>query len=223
MKILLWTLLVGSILMMFYPTANQYLHDRKEQQLLNEFKQKIIATSTVPQVSSATSDQLNQTLYAGLPDEKTTATTPKAPIELSADAKKRFDQGAIALIEIKKIDLVLPILDGATTENMKNAATRITETSKIGEIGNVGIAAHRARTRGRLFNRLDEVSVGDTIIIRTLDTEYTYVVFRTLKVEPNVVSILNRNNIDTILTLVTCDPIENATHRLIVQAKLQGT
>jgi sortase A len=203
---------------MFYPTVSQYLHDQKEAQLLKAFKQKIITTATVPQLSGVASEQLNQTLNTGLADETNTTV---APPTLSADAKKSLDKGAIALIEIKKIDLVLPILDGATTENMKSAATRIAETSQIGEIGNVGIAAHRARTHGRLFNRLNEVGVGDTIIIRTMDTVYNYVVFRTLKVEPNVVSILNRNNIDTLLTLVTCDPIDGATHRLIVQAKLQ--
>jgi sortase A len=218
----LWFLLALTVLLLFYPTAVQNFHDRQEQKLLKDFQQKIIKTATVPQLSVAASDQLNQTLDTGLLDEKTTATAPQKPVPaLSADAKKTLDQGAIGIIEIDKIDLVLPILDGATAANMKNAATRVSETSQIGEIGNLGIAAHRARTKGRLFNRLNEVAVGDKIIIRTLDTEYTYVVFRTLRVEPNVISILNRNNVDTLLTLITCDPVVNATHRLIVQAKLE--
>ncbi|MGM0882619.1 MAG: sortase [Bacillota bacterium] len=39
-------------------------------------------------------------------------------------------------------------------------------------------------------------------------------------VEPTDVSVLNYNNKDKLLTLITCDPIINPAHRLIIHAKM---
>jgi sortase A len=46
-----------------------------------------------------------------------------------------------------------------------------------------------------------------------------YTVYKTFLVEPTDVSVLRGNKTDKMLTLITCDPVVNATHRLIVQAK----
>lgn len=124
------------------------------------------------------------------------------------------------IITIDKIDLKLPILEGATKANMKHAAAHMKETAPIGEIGNAAIAAHRSRTAGRLFNRLNEVKVGDTISVKTSDQEYEYEVYDISIVEPTDVSVLNGNKQDKILTLITCDPLVNPTHRLIIHAKI---
>ncbi|MNP46569.1 Sortase family protein [compost metagenome] len=94
------------------------------------------------------------------------------------------------------------------------------ETTPIGEIGNAAIAAHRARTTGRLFNRLNEVVIGDTITVKTSDQTYNYEVYDISVVLPSDVSVLDGNNKDKILTLITCDPLVDPTHRLIVHAKL---
>lgn len=142
------------------------------------------------------------------------------PVQETAAVAKEGKQ-PIATIEIPAIDVKLPVLEGATLENMKSAAAHMTETAPLGQIGNAAIAAHRARTKGRLFNRLDEVKVGDEIVIRTAGERYVYNVYRVTIVEPADVSVLNKNGDDRMLTLITCDPVVNATHRLIVQAKLE--
>lgn len=111
-------------------------------------------------------------------------------------------------------------MEGATKANMKHAAAHMKETAPIGEIGNAAIAAHRSRTAGRLFNRLNEVKVGDTISVKTSDQEYEYEVYDISIVEPTDVSVLNGNKQDKILTLITCDPLVNPTHRLIIHAKI---
>ncbi|MGG6311306.1 class D sortase [Paenibacillus macerans] len=129
-------------------------------------------------------------------------------------------QTPIASIEIPAIDLKLPVLEGATKANMKHAATHMTETAPLGEAGNAAIAAHRARTNGRLFNRLNEVKIGDRIGIVTGTGRLDYEVYDISIVEPTDVSVLEPNGEERILTLITCDPLKNPTHRLIVHAKL---
>lgn len=126
-----------------------------------------------------------------------------------------------AVIEIAKIGLKLPVLEGATQANMKHAAAHMSETTPIGQVGNAAIAAHRARAKGRLFNRLDELDIGDQIKVQTGEGSYLYTVYQVSVVEPTDVSVLNRNDSDRILTLITCDPIVEATHRLIVHAKIE--
>ena len=83
------------------------------------------------------------------------------------------------------------------------------------------MAAHRSHTFGRFFNRLDEVGLGDEIIIISNGEEYKYKVFNKVVVEPTDLSVLQRNNKDRIVTLITCTPIKTATHRLIIQGKIE--
>lgn len=141
------------------------------------------------------------------------------------EAEQPQETNAIALgnvlgiLKIDKINLKMPILEGTTERNLNRGAAQIEGTSPLGAVGNAAIAGHRGYNYGRLFNRLDELMVGDKIVVETGEGTYTYEVYQTLVVEPADVSVLNRNNQDKILTLVTCTPLYTSTHRLIVQAK----
>jgi sortase A len=144
-------------------------------------------------------------------EAETTSTSVTAPVV-----------NAIGKITIPKIDLTMAILDGASATNLNRGAARISGTSQVGEIGNIGIAGHRGRSYGIMFNRLDELAAGDIIEVVSGGVTYTYEVYDTSIVEPTDMTVLYRNDIDQILTLVTCDPIVNPTHRLIVHAIRQN-
>ena len=58
------------------------------------------------------------------------------------------------------------------------------------------------------------------VVIIAGDQVYEYIVYEKLIVEPSEVSVLNRNSDFRVLTLVTCDPMINPTHRLIIHAYL---
>lgn len=129
----------------------------------------------------------------------------------------------LGVIKIDKINLKLPVMDGATPEILKIGAGKLTGTSNIGEIGNTAISAHRSHKYGRNFNRLNELEKGDIVTISTLEADYTYEVFNILVVEPDDVSVLKKSKTESILTLITCHPLYTASHRLIVQARLIST
>lgn len=115
----------------------------------------------------------------------------------------------------------LPVLEGATKTNMRYAAAHMKETTDLGEEGNAAIAAHRSHTKGRLFNRLNEVEVGDEILIEVKEGSYVYTVDKISVVKPTDVSVLDvEDPEERVLTLITCDPLINPTHRLIVRAKM---
>ncbi|WP_440112708.1 class D sortase [Paenibacillus sp. QZ-Y1] len=125
----------------------------------------------------------------------------------------------LGVLVIEKIDVRLPILEDATEDNMKVAATHLVETASLGSEGNAAIAAHRAHKKGRLFNRLGELEIGDHIQVTLASgTEVHYKVDQISVVEPNDLSVLKDPNLGQVLTLITCDPLINPTHRLIVRA-----
>ena len=212
-----YLLILCGILVILYPKGNEWFNDWQQNKLLNE------AEASYKDNGTPSSDLVNK--YAKVTQLLTEESTLDEQAQTEADSSTALGEqevggNVIALIEINKIDLKLPVLEGATKANMKHAATHMKETTPLGEIGNSAIAAHRARKTGRLFNRLNEVSNGDIIKITTKNQVYNYEVYDISIVEPTDVSVLEGNNKDKILTLITCDPLVNPTHRLIIHAKL---
>ncbi|NLM35957.1 MAG: class D sortase [Clostridiales bacterium] len=127
---------------------------------------------------------------------------------------------AIAMLEIPKIDLLVPVVEGTDPEDIKYAVGHFKNTDMPGTTGNFAVAGHRSYTYNEYFNRLDELEKGDTIKVKTKDgKQYTYEVFEKLVVLPEETSVLMSTK-EPIITLVTCTPIRKATHRLIVKGKL---
>ncbi|MEK4344473.1 class D sortase [Paenibacillus sp. FSL P4-0184] len=210
-----YVLILAGILIMLYPKANEWYNDWQQDKLLESAELSTSENTPPPDLKSRYAE-VTQLLAeeSALDAQAQPQETEKPGPEIEVGGK------VIALIEIDKIDLKLPVLEGATKANMKHAAAHMKETTPIGEIGNAAIAAHRARTTGRLFNRLNEVVIGDTITVKTSDQTYNYEVYDISVVLPSDVSVLDGNNKDKILTLITCDPLVDPTHRLIVHAKL---
>lgn len=228
-------LLIGiGILIIMFPKTTEWIQDMKQQKLLadamngssttleaefinQDLRKEYLAMSQTLDIVSRDKDleTIATTALDQIPDR-----TVSQPVELN-ERNKTNKVHAIAVIKISKIDLELPVLEGATKSNMKYAAAHMKETAGLGEVGNAAIAAHRARTKGRLFNRLNEVEVGDEIIIEAKGTQYVYTVDRISVVKPTDISVLDEEGPeDKVLTLITCDPLVNPTHRLIVRAQM---
>jgi sortase A len=135
--------------------------------------------------------------------------------------KVKEDMSIEGIIKIEEIDLELPILTDATVKNMKISVASIKGTGKPGRIGNYAIAGHRSHTYGKNFNRLDEVEAGDFILINDGKNQFNYEVMEKLYVKPEEVEVLEGNGTDKEITLVTCHPMINPTHRLILKGKIK--
>ncbi len=125
----------------------------------------------------------------------------------------------VALMEIDKIDVKLPVAEGTELDILKFALGHMTETAPpLGAIGNSVVAGHRSHSFGTFFNRLDEVEIGDEIKVSVGGKTYIYEVYETLIVEPDDLSVLRGSSNHRVLTLITCHPMYTSTHRLIVHA-----
>jgi sortase A len=230
MKKASYILIAAGILLMLFPYIREWYSDWRQKELLREADS--VLTSMKQESLSLEAEEAYQRLSRlfmqdipgqterdgaggdqGHNDNESASTDPQQA------GTKLIPDKATAVLSIDKIGLRLPVLEGATEANMQVAAAHMKETAPLGEAGNAAIAAHRARTKGRLFNRLNELETGDKLTVEQRSGMVTYTVFQVLRVEPTDVSVLQANGKDKILTLITCDPVVNATHRLIVQAR----
>lgn len=202
MKWLAYLLIVAGIATMSYPKLKSTYYSYQEQQLLEDWE-----ASAEGSVIQQSYQQLDHVFAEkDRPENKSTSSN--------------LQTGILGKLTINPIDLTIPIMEGASQQNLKVAAGHLKGTSPIGETGNAAIAAHRSYTYGKQFNRLLEVKTGEVIYIETTNKKLTYKITETLLVKPTDLSVLQNESNESMITLITCHPMKNPTHRYIVKAVL---
>ena len=157
---------------------------------------------------------------SGIVSEKSDSDSePSEKNDDKADVKPD-ESAAICLLRIPKIKLEEAVKEGSTKGVLSSALGHVENTAFPGEDGNCCIAGHRNYVFGKYFNRLDEITLGDIIELKTMDSLYMYEVVSTEVVEPEEVRVLNYAEGKN-LTLITCTPFMVGTHRLIVHAVMK--
>ncbi|WP_238480457.1 class D sortase [Clostridium chrysemydis] len=122
----------------------------------------------------------------------------KKPKTIKVDGKEIYGK-----IIVEKTGEEIPLLIGATEENLKDGANIYDNGVLPGENGTVIILGHRETT----FGFLENIKENDKIEIETLDGTYTYKVNKTFITKPDDEKILE-NKKGKNLTLVTCYPFK---------------
>ncbi|MGZ4592372.1 MAG: class E sortase [Actinomycetes bacterium] len=158
---------------------------------------------------------------ATLRDEwKRPETRPGGTIRLSSSD---FGKG-FAFLHIPRLGrkYSVPVVEGVTLPDLSRGVGHYPTTALPGAVGNFAVAGHRA-TNGEPFAHLDRVKPGDSLVVETRDTWFTYVVDRTKIVLPTDVWVLEpvpgkpgKAPTRKLITLTTCDPRWGSTHRLII-------
>lgn len=127
--------------------------------------------------------------------------------------------GVMGYVEIPKIECRLPIYHGTDEAVLQVAIGHIEGTSlPVGGLSShCVISGHRGLPSAKLFTNLDQVALGDTVLIHVLDETLTYIVDQILVVEPHDTSALAIDMACDYLTLVTCTPYGINSHRLLVR------
>ena len=99
-------------------------------------------------------------------------------------------------------------------------------TAMPGAVGNFAVAGHRT-TYGKPLHRVEELAVGDPLVVRTADTWYVYRVTATRIVTPADVEVIAPDPADPAavptqrsITLTTCHPMFSARERYVVHGVL---
>jgi sortase A len=120
---------------------------------------------------------------------------------------------------IPSIHVDVPVVEGDDWEQLKKGAGHHIGSANPGERGNCFISGHND-VYGEIFRHLEEVKMGDEIIVYAGERSYRYFVRATRIVEPDDVSVMYPTS-TPILTLLTCYPYMVDSHRLVVIAELE--
>lgn len=192
-EILTWC--IGISLLVVYASTRAWFANRSEHE---------IATFEAATVLARTADPVDMTTWS------------RARVDHYRKSL-RENLAPQALLRIPSLKLVVPVFEGTSELNLNRGAGRIEGTARIGEPGNVGIAAHR----DGFFRVLKDVRVGDTLLLERLTGTETYRVVSTTIVDPSEVSVLTPTATQSV-TLVTCYPfyyVGSAPRRFIVHAQ----
>lgn len=128
-------------------------------------------------------------------------------------------QKIIGIVEIEKLKVVYPIVEGTKKDNLHVAIGHMVKTSGIGEKGNCVIAGHRGGALGTFFKNLHLLGNGDIIELTDLNGRiHKYEVYDSFVVEPTQMEVTYNNDpYDRTVTLITCE--DNGTKRLIIKGK----
>lgn len=121
-------------------------------------------------------------------------------------------------IQIQAINVDAPIVQGDGWEQLKKGVGQHIGSANPGQSGNVVLSAHDD-VYGEIFKQLDQLKVGDKIIIFTSQVTYTYIVSDTQIVPPTEVEVMAPTQNPT-LTLISCYPYRVDTKRIVVSASL---
>jgi sortase A len=223
-KVMSILLIIAGLSIFFYPAAKDYYTSYNQENMIEEWE----GSNQENTVAAESLKELEEVFSIETQAESSESDIPPVENQETGDVtasetkiKQQSRAGMVGVIEIDKIGVKLPILNGASDANLDKGAGLLEGTPAPGMPGNSAIAAHRNRAYGSMFNRLDEVGVGDTVTVKDKNSTYQYEVYETLVVEPHETSVLNGSQDEKVLTLITCTPIDTATHRLIVKAKIK--
>lgn len=198
-----------------YPSISNYINQKHSQSDINEYTEK---TNTL---NEASKDELLKKAE-DFNDELKNQGEDFLPMSDSTiggyEDILNFDSSIIGYIEIPVIDCYLPIRHGTTPGALDKGAVHLPNTAfPIGGLGNHSIiTAHTAYAWQIFFDNIIKLVPGDEVHIKILDNTYTYVVVEQNIVLPTDFSKCQPDRNKDLLSLVTCYPYAQSTHRLIV-------
>ncbi len=121
-------------------------------------------------------------------------------------------------IVIPVLSVDAPVVAGDDWESLKKGAGHHIGSANPGERGNAVISAHND-IYGEIFRDLQQLNIGDEVVVHTQSQQYRYVVQQTRIVLPTEVSVMAPTS-TPVLTLISCYPYRVNTHRIVVSAAL---
>ena len=146
--------------------------------------------------------------------------------EQDAEASTDYDtllnftaEGVMGYVEIPKIEVLLPIYHGVSSDILAKGVGHLPETSLPvgGASTHCVLAAHSGMSSARLFTDLPKLEQGDVFYIHVYNQTLTYIIDQIKTVLPSDTSDLTIVPGEDYVTLLTCVPIAVNSHRLLVR------
>ena len=209
-------ILLAGLSLLLYPTFSDWW---------NSYHQTKAIASYAADVANLSNEDYEK-IWKAATEYNASLSERNSDYTLTEEQKRQYEQllnvsgdGIMGYIEIPSINCSLPIYHG-TQESVLQIAVGHIEWSSLpvgGASSHCVVSGHRGLPSAKLFTNLDELSKGDTFMLRVLDEVLTYEVDQILIVEPQEIGALQIEEGKDYCTLVTCTPYGINTHRLLVR------
>ena len=127
--------------------------------------------------------------------------------------------GVMCYVDIPKINVYLPVQHGTGAETLEKSVGHVVGTSLPvgGSSTHAVLSAHSGLASSKLFSDIDQLTEGDTFYVHVLGEVLAYEVDSINTVLPTDTSLLQIEEGEDLVTLVTCTPFGINTHRLLVR------
>ena len=127
--------------------------------------------------------------------------------------------GIMAYVDIPKINVYLPVQHGTDADTLEKSVGHVVGTSLPvgGSSTHAVLSAHSGMASSKLFSDIDQLTEGDMFYIHVLGEVLAYKVDAIHTVVPTDTSLLQVEDGEDQVTLVTCTPFGVNTHRLLVR------
>lgn len=139
---------------------------------------------------------------------------------------------AVAVLRIPRFggDWAWVVVEGIRTDDLRQGPGHYPDSALPGEIGNFAVAGHRTTYGAPLYD-VEELQVGDKIVVETATTWLTYAVTElTFPVPVDSAWAVSPNPDElgapperALMTLTTCHPRFSSTYRFLVFSELEET
>jgi LPXTG-site transpeptidase (sortase) family protein len=123
----------------------------------------------------------------------------------------------LARLTVPRLDVGVVVAEGIDDRVLQRALGHVPTSARPGEAGNVALAGHRDTH----FRFLEQLRVGDEMILESVSGRDVYRVEWAVVVEPHQVELVEESGYAA-LTLVTCYPfryVGNAPYRYVIRAR----
>ena len=205
-------LFIIGILLILYPFISDYITDKNKTKLIKDYQNEVEAmTESQKEERMKNAENYNNEL------------TEDIHVDVSLeDNTNTLDIGTIlGYISIPKIEVELPIYHGTSDRILRNGVGHLEGSSLPigGKNTHCVLAGHTGLARGKIFDNIDKLELGDVFYIKVLDKILEYKVDNIVKVDPNDTEAIKLEQEKDYVTLVTCTPRLINSHRLLVRGE----
>ncbi|MBD9224563.1 MAG: class C sortase [Clostridiales bacterium] len=200
---------------MLYPLAGELLNEKYHSDVETTYTAVIADTDDVELTAQREAAEQYNAMLSGA----ATITEGGASAPPLAYAQQLTVGGVMAYVDIPPIGVYLPVQHGTDADTLEKSVGHVVGTSLPvgGSSTHAVLSAHSGMASSKLFSDIDQLEQGDNFYIRVLGDTLAYEVDAIHTVLPTDTSLLQIEEGEDLVTLVTCTPFGVNTHRLLVR------
>ena len=200
--------------LLLYPLVGELLSERYHSDIETVYTAAIEGTDKTELTAQREAAEQYNAMLSGTAITEGGASAP--PL---AYAQQLTVGGAMAYVDIPKINVYLPVQHGTDADTLEKSVGHVVGTSLPvgGSSTHAVLSAHSGMASSKLFSDIDQLAVGDVFYIHVLGEVLAYKVDAIQTVLPTDTSRLQIEDGKDYVTLVTCTPFGINTHRLLVR------